>query len=75
MYVPMDIYRYIRLFKFICIEIYIYIYIYICVCVCQGVNCNLISGQGFHVTPHPNPTGPTSSTRLAVGPVWSSITG
>ena len=35
----------------------------------HGVNCDAISGQGIHVTPYPNPTEPTSSTRLVVGPV------
>ena len=41
----------------------------------HGINFNVISGQGVHVTPYPNPTGPTSSTRLAVGTVWFSIIG
>ena len=41
----------------------------------RSVNCNAMSGQGIHVTPYSNPTGPTSSARAAVGPVWSSITG
>ena len=40
-----------------------------------GVNCNAISGQGVHVTPYTNSTAPTSSTRQAIGPIWSSITG
>ena len=41
----------------------------------HGVYCNTISGQGVHVTPYPNPTGPVSSTRLVVGPVWFNIKG
>ena len=33
----------------------------------HGVNCNAISGQGVHVTPYPNPTGPV------VGSVWYNM--
>ena len=41
----------------------------------HDVNFNAISGKGLHVALYPNFTGLTSSTKPAIGPVWSSISG
>ena len=49
--------------------------IYVTPILSHGVNRNAISGQDVYVTPYPNPTGPTSSIRPTIGPVWSSISG